>query len=72
MLLLCIQAVNIMRIYDLLTHSERSELTKLKCRESNRKRSRRNSERLNERDMKELMNTNIQRYKRVHGRVKRK
>lgn len=65
-----------MRIYDLLTHNERSELMKLsngiKHPECNKKRSRRNSERLSECDIKELMNTNIQTYKRVHGRVKRK
>lgn len=65
-----------MRIYDLLTYSERSELMKLsngikKHPERDRKRSRRNSERLRECDIKELMNTNIQTYKRVHGRVKR-
>lgn len=65
-----------MRICDLLTYSERSELMKLsngiKHHEHNRKCSMRNSERLSERDIKELMNTNIQTYKRVHGRVKRK
>ena len=65
-----------MRIYDLLTYRERSQLMKLsngiKYPECNKKRSRRNSERLSERELKELMNTNIQRYKRVHGRVKRK
>lgn len=63
-----------MRIYDLLTSKKLSELSEIlngiKHPRQNKKRSRRNSERLSERDIKELMNTNIQRYKRVHGRVK--
>lgn len=65
-----------MRIYDLLTHRERTALFELldgiKHHSDNRTASRRNSECLNERDVKELMGTNRDIYKKVNGRVKRK
>lgn len=65
-----------MRIYDLLTHRERTALFKLsdgiKHHSDNRTLNRRISERLTERDVKKLMSTNRQIHKRVNGRVKRK
>ena len=65
-----------MRIYDSLTPSVRSELTKLSDGinhhpkiESSHKQFK---ERLNERDLRELMGTDRQTYKRVNGKVRRK
>lgn len=68
--------VNIMRMYDSLTPSVRSELTKLSDGinhhpkiESSHKQFK---ERLTRREVEELMGTNRDRYKRVNGKVKRK
>lgn len=65
-----------MRIYDFLTHNERSQLIKLSSginRGRERKtRSRANTERLNDRDIKELMGVNRQTYTRRNGAVRSK
>lgn len=65
-----------MRIYDLLTHRERTALFKLsggiKHHSDKRKRNRRNSERFSDRELKELMGVNRDTYKKVNGKVKRK
>lgn len=65
-----------MRIYDLLTHRERTALFKLtngiNVHSDNRTANRRNSVRLSEREIKELMGVNRDIYKKVNGRVRRK
>ena len=65
-----------MRVYDYLTPSVRSELTKLSGGinhhpkiESSHKQFK---ERLTRRDLRELMGTDRQTYKRVNGKVRRK
>lgn len=65
-----------MRIYDLLSDSERSQLTKLSSgvnhHPKRKERSRRLNERLSDRDIKELMGTNRQTYTRRNGAVRNK
>ena len=65
-----------MRIYDLLSDYERYKLSKLSSginhSRERKTRSRAITERLNDRELKELMGVNRDTYKRVNGKVKRK
>lgn len=49
-----------------------SDKGKGKVHSNNKKRNKRKSERLSERDLKELMGMNRDTYKRVNGKIKRK